>query len=80
MTNDKPVTVVTETDPTTPEDTVVTARFNRKKIVQIVGAATAAVAALTAFGAAMKVRGQAELIRDLRDVEIEDNNDETVES
>lgn len=80
MTNQSPVTVESETDPTTPENTVITARFNRKKIVQIAGTATAALGALFIFGAVQKERGKAELIQELVDNQSDDPTDETTES
>lgn len=62
MTDNNPVTVVTDTDPGTPEDTVVTARFNRKKIARIAGTATAVLGGLAVFGAVMKSRGRNEVL------------------
>lgn len=61
-----PVTVTPENNPGTPEDTVVPARFNRKKLAKVAGTATAVVAALALFGSAMKKSGKKEFIEDVR--------------
>lgn len=66
MNAQNPVTVVPDNNPDTPEDTVVTARFNRKKLVKYVGIATGAVAGLALFGSAMKKSGKKEFIEDVR--------------
>jgi hypothetical protein len=79
MTENNPVHVVKETDPTTPEDTVVTARFNRKKIARIAGTATAVLGGLAVFGAVMKARGRNEVL-DLAGEISSDSNETTTES
>lgn len=76
MTENNPVTVVTDTDPGTPEDTVVTARFNRKKIARIAGTATAVVGGLAIFASVMKSRGRNEVL-DLAGSLSDDETDDT---
>lgn len=66
MTDKKPVEVVPDNNPETPEDTTVVARFNRKKVVKALGVATGVVAGLALYGAAMKRRGKEEFIEDVR--------------
>jgi hypothetical protein len=66
MNDQAPVTVTTDNNPSTTEDTVVTARFNRKKLAQWAGTAAAVVGGLAIFGSVMKTRGKAELIEDAR--------------
>lgn len=75
MNDQNPVTVVTDTDPGTPEDTVVTARFNRKKIARWAGTATAVVGALAVFGAVQKARGRNEALDAVGD--LSDDTDES---
>jgi hypothetical protein len=76
-TDNNPVTVVQDTNPDTPHDTVVTARFSRKRIGQALGTAFAVVAGLAIFGSAMKERGKNEFIDDVRTAA--DDTDETVD-
>lgn len=79
MTEHKPVSIAPETDPTTPEDTVITARFNKTKIAKIAATLTGVVGALAVFGSVQKLRGENEALRDLVDEDTE-TADETATS
>ena len=77
--SNKPAEVHVVTDVGNPDETVVTTRFNRKKIAKIGATAAAVVTGLAFFGAAMKKRGRDEFIEDVHTANGEDS-DETAAS
>lgn len=79
MTDNKP-TVEVHTEPSSDgsEETVVTGRFTRKKVVKAAGTAAAVVGALALIFAGGKRAGKKELIEDVRNMDADP--DQPVES
>lgn len=73
MNAQSPVTVVTENDPTEPEATIVTARFNRQKLIRFAGAAAAVAGVVAIVFAVGKSSGREQA---LDEVESLDDSDE----